>query len=102
MIGFKKIIGGSASSVSALGKHLLNHTLPAEQANVSAYYHRGMKSGVDDVFGVRADGSQGPPVAVVRPNIHPLVADGLGIKIDSTLRTLPSTGSWLAVGLMGV
>jgi hypothetical protein len=85
MIGFKKIIGGSASSVSALGKHLLNHTLPAEQANVSAYYHRGMKSGVDDVFGVRADGSQGPPVAVVRPNIHPLVADGLGIKIDSTL-----------------
>jgi phage/plasmid primase-like uncharacterized protein len=85
MIGFKKIIGGSASSVSALGKHLLNHTLPAEQANVSAYYHRGMKSGVDDVFGVRADGSQGPPVAVVRPNIHPLVADGLGIKIDATL-----------------
>jgi hypothetical protein len=85
MIGFAKIVGGSPSSVAALGKHLLTHTLPADQANVAAYYHRGMKSGVDDVYSIGPDGVRGEPTAVVRPDMHPLVAKGLGISLDKPL-----------------
>jgi hypothetical protein len=66
LIGFAKIAGGMPSSVGAMTDHLLNQTLTPEQASLAAYYGRGQ---------VR----ESADLAELRPDLHPLVAQGWGI-----------------------
>lgn len=72
MIGFTKIVGGTASSVASLGEHLWNQTLAKRQADVAAYYHRGMDPGT-------AEAKINDFAPVLRTDMHPIAADGLGI-----------------------
>lgn len=134
MIGFQKIIGGTPSSVEAMGKHLWNNTLSPEQSRLAEYYRRGMvgdpltelaqrvsdqtmgfsealdilisqhiASGgdidriddVEDRLSMRlsdkafkiAEGMDTAPLGILRPDINPIVARGLGIDLDRDLTT---------------
>lgn len=66
MIGFAKIAGGMPSSVEGMTDHLLNQTLKPVRAVLAAYYGRGQ---------IR----ESADLAELRPDMHPLVAQGLGI-----------------------
>jgi len=64
---------GAPSAALAMAKHLLEHTLPAEQMKVAEYYAQGQ--GVDEAL---AQGMGCVPTP--RADMHPAVADALGIK----------------------
>ncbi len=51
-------------------EHLLAQTLEDEDQKLAAYYNRG---------GERAADGEAPNIAGLRPDMHPLVARGLGI-----------------------
>jgi hypothetical protein len=51
--------------MAPMSKHMLTQTIPKEMADLAHYYTRGMELGVDE--------------AALRPDLHPLVAQGLGV-----------------------
>jgi len=64
---------GAPSAALAMAKHLLEHTLPAEQMKVAEYYAQGQ--GVDEALALGMG-----CVPTPRADMHPDVADALGIR----------------------
>ena len=73
MLTYRTGAAGAPSAAMAMAKHLLEHTLPAEQMKVAEYYAQGR--GVDEAL------EQGMGcVPTPRADMHPAVAEALGIK----------------------
>ena len=79
MLTYRTGAAGAPSAALAMAKHLLEHTLPAEQMKVAEYYAQGQ--GVDEVL---AQGMGCVPTP--RADMHPGLADALGIKPGRLLR----------------
>ncbi len=73
MLTYRTGAAGAPSAALAMAKHLLEHTLPAEQMKVAEYYAQGQ--GVDEAL---AQGMGCVPTP--RADMHPAVAEALGIK----------------------
>lgn len=73
MLTYRTGAAGAPSAALAMAKHLLEHTLPAEQMKLAEYYAQGQ--GVDEAL---AQGMGCVPTP--RADMHPGVADALGIK----------------------
>ena len=65
MLTFATVAAGKPSGMAPLTRHMLTQTVPKEVADRGRYYTRGMELGVDQ--------------AMMRQDIHPLVAKGLGV-----------------------
>ena len=89
MIGFASIQGGAPASVGALTDHLLNLTLNPEHGRVADYYARtGRPLSEEERTAGLFRAEEGPSVesvAVLRPDLHPIVARGLSIEQGSPL-----------------
>ena len=73
MLTYRTGAAGAPSAAMAMAKHLLEHTLPAEQMKVAEYYARGRC--VDEAL------EQGMGcVPTPRADMHPAVAEALGIE----------------------
>lgn len=68
LLTFGTIAGGSPSSMAPMTKHMLTQTVPREVADLARYYTQGMEVGQDE--------------ALPRRDMHPVVAQGLGIDPD--------------------
>src|SRR3954454_8668372 len=65
MLTFATVAAGKPSGMAPLTKHMLTQTVPKEVADMGRYYTRGMELGADQ--------------AMMRQDMHPLVAKGLGV-----------------------
>src|SRR4051812_8263980 len=65
MLTFATVAAGKPSGMAPLTRHMLTQTVPKEVADMGRYYTRGMELGVDQ--------------AMMRQDMHPLVAKGLGV-----------------------
>ncbi len=72
MLTYRTGAAGAPSAALAMAKHLLEHTLPAEQMKLAEYYAQGQ--GTDDAL---AQGMGCVPTP--RADMHPAVAEALGI-----------------------
>jgi len=67
IVGFARISGGAPSSVRAMSAHLINQTMPqGERGVLAAYYTRGLALSEERL-------------AILRADMHPVAARGLGI-----------------------
>ncbi len=73
MLTYRTGAAGAPSAALAMAKHLLEHTLPAEQMKVAEYYIQGQ--GVDEALALGMG-----CVPTPRGDMHPAVAEALGIK----------------------
>jgi hypothetical protein len=65
MLTFATVAAGKPSGMAPLTRHMLTQTVPREVADMDRYYTRGLELGVDQ--------------AMMRQDMHPLVAPGLGV-----------------------
>lgn len=71
MLTYATIAAGSPSSMGAMTRHMLTQTVPKEVADLARYYTRGIEIGEDQ--------------AAPRPDMHPIVARGLGVDPEKPL-----------------
>src|SRR3954468_16985630 len=71
MLTYATIAAGSPSDAAPMANHLLTQTLPQEVADLARYYTH--------------EAGTGPDGAGPRPDMHPIVAQGLGIDATRNL-----------------
>src|SRR3954451_17306619 len=71
MLTYATLAAGSPSDAAPMANHLLTQTLPQEVADLARYYTH--------------EAGTGPDGAGPRPDMHPLVAQGLGIDATREL-----------------